>query len=110
MNKHPLSTIVNFCTNERRFIKATLTQALLFSRQVIVPVCDHFFDGTPENRPLLEQIYKTFPDCQFIEYPFIPQKIPKKIWKTIDPAHFWHSLSRLVAFSFLKEEIEMVLF
>ena len=110
MEKHPLSTIVNFCSNESRFIQATLEQALLFSRQVIVPVCDHFFDGTPENRPLLEEIYKAFPQCLFIEYPYLPEKIHKKIWKKIDPAHFWHSLSRWIGFSALSEEVETVLF
>lgn len=110
MRKHPISTIVNFCSNERRFIKACLEQVSIFSSEVIVPVCDHFFDGTPENRGLLEQIYTAFPDCLFIEYPFIPQKIPKKFWKTVDPAHFWHSLSRLIGYSFVDEEIETVLF
>lgn len=110
MKKHPISTIVNFCSNESRFIKAILEQAALFSQQVIIPVCDHFFDGTPENRPLLEQIYATFPECLFIEYPYLPQKIPKKIWKKIDPAHFWHGLSRLIGFASLDEEAETVLF
>ncbi len=110
MKKHPISTIVNFCSNESRFLSATLTQALLFSHQVIVPVCDHFFDGTPENRPLLEQIYAAFPQCLFIEYPFIPQKIPKKVLKKVDPAHFWHSLSRFIGVSFVDEEVETVLF
>jgi hypothetical protein len=110
MRKHPISTIVNFCSNERRFIKDCLEQASIFSKQVIVPVCDHFFDGSPENRPLLDQIYAAFPDVLFIEYPFIPQKIPKKIWKAVDSAHFWHSLSRLIGFSCLDEEIETVLF
>lgn len=110
MKKHPISTIVNFCSNESRFLAATLEQALFFSHQVIVPVCDHFFDGTPENRTLLDQIYAAFPKCLFVEYPYIPQKIPKKIWKKIDPAHFWHSLSRLIGYQFLDEEIESVLF
>ncbi len=110
MKKHPISTIVNFCSNESRFIRATLEQAMLFSRQVIIPVCDHFFDGTPENRTHLDQIYAAFPECLFVEYPFIPQKIPKKIWKKIDKAHFWPSLSRLIGYSFLDEEAELVLF
>lgn len=110
MKKHPISTIVNFCSNESRFIKATLEQALLFSQQVIVPVCDHFFDGMPENRPLLEQIYAAFPECLFVEYPYLPQKIPKSVWKKVEPAHFWHSLSRVVGFSYVDEEIETVLF
>jgi hypothetical protein len=77
---------------------------------VIIPVCDHFFDGTIENRSLLESLYAAFPTCLFIEYPFIPQAIPKKIWKKIDAAHFWHSCSRLIGYSFLDEDIEAVLF
>ncbi len=110
MKKHSISTVINFCSNESRFIQATIEQASLFSRQVIIAVCDHFFDGTPENRPLLDQVYAAFPDCLFVEYAFIPQKIPKKIWKKIDPAHFWHSLSRLIGYSCVDEEIETVLF
>ena len=110
MKKHPVATIVNFCSNESRFIRATLEQAMLFSHQVIIPVSDHFFDGAPENRPLLEKIYTAFPSCLFVEYPFVPKKIPKKIWKKIDPAHFWHSVSRLIGYCFLEEEIEAVLF
>lgn len=87
-----------------------MEQASLFSNQVIVPICDHFFDGVPENRPLLEQIYAAFPKVLFVEYPFIPHRIPKKIFAKIDPAHFWHSLSRLIGASALEEGIEMVLF
>lgn len=110
MKKKPLATIVNFCTNESRFLKNCLEQAHSFSSQVIIPVCDHFFDGTPENRPLLEAIYRAFPECIFVEYPFIQKQIPKRIFKAIDPAHFWHSLSRLLASQFLNEKIETVLF
>jgi hypothetical protein len=110
MKNHSIATIVNFCSNESRFIQTTLEQALLFSEQVIIPVCDHFFDGTGENRALLNQIYAAFPDCLFIEYPYLPEKMPKKIWQKVEPAHFWHSLSRLVGFAHLNEEIETVLF
>lgn len=110
MKKHPVSTIVNFCSNESRFIKATLEQALFFSEQVIVPVCDHFFDGTPENRQLLDEVYAAFPECLFVEYPYLPEKIPKRVWKKVEPAHFWHSFSRLVGVSVLDEGIETVLF
>lgn len=110
MEKQPIAAIINFCTNESRFIQASLEQASLFASQVIVPVCDHFFDGTPENRPLLEQIYAAFPNCLFIEYPFVLNQIPQRIWKKIAPAHFWHSLSRLIGFSYLEEKIDSVLF
>ncbi len=110
MIQHRIATVVNFCSNESRFITSCLEEAGRFSRQIIVPVCDHFFDGTPENRALLEQIYAAFPQCLFIEYPFVPHKIPKRIWKKIGPAHFWHSFSRLVGYSVLEEDVEAVLF
>jgi hypothetical protein len=110
MPQHPIATIVNFCSNESRFIGSCLTQALLFSKQVIVPVCDHFFDGTPENRLLLEQIYRAYPECHFVEYPFIPSEIPRHIFQSVTPAHFWHSCSRLVGSTFLDESVESVLF
>lgn len=110
MKKYPIAVVVNFCTNESRFIKCCLEQALLFSPQVIVAVCDHFFDGKPESRPLLEAIYQAFPECQFIEYPFVPEQIPKKVFKSVEPSHFWHSLSRLIGYRFLDDNIESVLF
>jgi hypothetical protein len=110
MKKHPIATIVNFCTNESRFLKICLEEAYRCSRQVIVVVCDHFFDGTPENRKLLEQIYAAFPECLFVEYPFMPHRISKRLFKKVDPAHFWHSLSRLIGSRFLRNDIDRVLF
>ncbi len=110
MKKHPVATVVNFCTNETRFISACLEAALHFSKQVIVPVASHFFDGAPENKDLLEQVYAAFPDCQFIEYPFIPDRIPAYVFKAIRPSAFWHCMSRLIGAKALREEIETVLF
>jgi hypothetical protein len=110
MKTYPVAVIINFCTNESLFLKDCIEQSLLFARQVIVPVCDHFFDGKPENRSLLDQIYQSFPGCRFIEYPFVPKQIPKQIFKTVDPSHFWHSLSRLIGCRYLHDEIDTVLF
>lgn len=110
MQKQPIAAIINFCSNESRFIGPCIEQAQRFAKQVIVPVCDHFFDGTVENRAVLEQIYKAYPDCLFIEYPFIPSEIPRRIFNEISPAHFWHSCSRLVGASFLEKDIQAALF
>ncbi len=108
--KFPVATIVNFCTNEKRFIGPCLREALKFSGQVVVPVASHFFDGTEENRALLEEIYAAFPECLFIEYPFVPDQIPPYIFKELRPSNFWHCLSRLIGVHALDEEIERVLF
>jgi len=110
MKKHSIGTVVNFCTNESRFIGHCLDQALIFSSQVVVPVANHFFDGSPENRALLEEVYQAFPECLFIEYPFIPDEIPKAMFHFVRPEAFWHCFSRLIGFLFVKEQMGGVLF
>ena len=110
MYKHPIAAVINFCSNEARFIGPCIEEARQFAKQIIVVVCDHFFDGVIENRPLLEQIYRAHPECLFLEYPFIPSEIPRRIFEDVSPAHFWHSCSRLVGASYLNEGIEAILF
>ena len=110
MQKTAVASIINFCTNEARFLPACIEQCRHFSSQIIIPVCDHFFDGAPENRNLLNEIYASFPDCQFIEYPFAPRQIPPKVFSKIAPEHFWHSASRALGYRFVNEGIDRVLF
>ena len=110
MQKASVATIINFCTIEARFLEACIKQCRLFSRQIIIPVCDHFFNGVPENAGLLQQIYASFPDCLFIEYPFAAKRIPKSVFEEVTPSHFWHCVSRLIGTRFLEDGIEMVLF
>lgn len=106
----PVASVINFCTNEARFLASCIEQCRHFSRQILIPVCDHFHDGVPENRELLEAIYRAFPDCLFIEYPFAAKKISPRLFRKISEAHFWHSASRALACNFLGEEINRVLF
>lgn len=100
-----LATIVNFSSNEAPFLKACLDEALHFSDQILIPVCDHFFDGSPENHRLLEMIYAAHPEAQFIQYAW-----SKENFYAGHSTHFWHNLSRLLATAFLQPEIEYVLF
>ena len=110
MRKKPIAAVINFCTNESRFLKASIEQARIFARQILILVCDHFFDGTPENEQELDLIYRSFPDCTFIQYPYIPNQISPQLFDKVAPSHFWHSLSRLIATHYLDHEIETVLF
>ena len=100
-----LATIVNFSTNEALFLRHCLEEALLFSDQIIVPVCDHFFDATAENRELLDAIYAAHPEVQFVEYAW-----SEKNFYGRHPTHFWHNLSRLPGSYFLSPETDYVLF
>ena len=112
--KHSIATILHYCTNDYRFLRKGIEEARRFSQKIIIPVCDHFFDGTPENRNLLEIGYEEFPDCQFIEFKYDPVKIYHPYQSaTIDTQHwsrFWHSAARYIGALFVPPEIEYVLF
>ncbi len=96
-----LGTIINFCSNDYPFLRHCIDSVKSVSAQVVVPVCDHFFDGKEENRDTLNRIYAENPDVQFIEFPFNKDK-------SLYGAHssvYWHNLGRMIGRFFLKEEI-----
>lgn len=109
-----IGTAINFCTNDWRFLNACVAEARKFSEQIIISVCDHFFDGTEENYALLEEIYRSFPDCTFIEYAFNPE-MPYGTFVNVYPGdpdwvHHWHNSGRLVSFYFFKEQVDYLYF
>lgn len=99
-----LTTIINYCTNEFRFIHHSISAALQISDRVIVPVCTHFFSGTPENKDLLTRTYYENPDALFIEFPFNPS-----IASQTSP-HFWHNIARWIALQYVSSTTDFVLF
>lgn len=109
-----LATVVHYCTNEYRFLKRIVEEAKHFSKRVIVVVCDHFFDGRPENRDLLHQTYADFPECQFIEFAFSPNRIYNGLTghSMSDPewGFLWHSTSRYLAALYMPDDIDYALF
>ena len=113
-DQHLIATVINYCSNDYRFINKCIEEVKTFSDQIIIPVCDHFFDGTPENKNLLKLTYSENPSAQFIEYKFYPDKIysPYKKYaaNSIENRHLWHSTSRYISYFFLKETIQYVLF
>jgi hypothetical protein len=101
MNSHHIGAVINFTTNEARFLNQCLAEVGSFASEVIVPICSHFFDGQAEDRSLLAKIYAAHPKTHFIEYPFEKS--------SYSPTH-WHNVSRLVGLSELSEEIDWLLF
>jgi len=95
-----ITTVINYCTNDYRFIKKCIDAVRAFSYQIIIPVSDHFFDGTPENRELLDKTYAENPDVEFIEYE----------WKPGNEPRYWHNISRMIGNNNKKDDTEYVLF
>ena len=100
-----IATLINFSTNEAPFLRQCLEEAFFFSTQVIVIVCDHFFDGTPENLSLLRGIYAAHPEVEFIQYAWDINNFYGR-----HSSYFWHNLSRLIGSDFVCSEAEYILF
>lgn len=81
-----VDTVISYCTNDFRFIKSNIEQCLKFSNRIIIPVCDHLLDGTPENKELLEKTYqlKDMGNIVFIEFE----------WNDKYPSRHWHNVAR----------------
>ena len=103
MQKKTIRTVINFCTNDYRYLKLCIEAVAPFSEEVIVPVCDHFFNGEKENRYLLNEAYKNNPKCRFIEYRFPEEKPygsnPPITTKDVNYKHYMHSTSRYLGFT-----------
>lgn len=103
---YPLAAIINFCSNDYPFLSHCIESVKPFCSQIIVPVCDHFFDGIQEDRQILNQIYAEHPDVQFIEFPFDKDKSFYGAHSSV----YWHNLARLIGRFFTKEQIRYILF
>jgi hypothetical protein len=115
MERRPaIATVINYCTNEDRFLDQCIAEASTFSAQIIVSVCDHLFDGTPEDAVRLLQAYERHPECLFVEFTYDPDR-PYGLYCPYTPtdedwAHYWHSTGRYVGYHSIDEQIEYILF
>jgi hypothetical protein len=76
----------------------------MFSKQIIVTVCQHLLNGDPENRYLLNKVYEANPTVTFIEMPYIP-KLAEKYDNT-----FLRNASRWIAIQRIAPVVDFALF
>lgn len=100
-----IATIINFCSNDYPFLRACIDGAKPFSRQILVPICDHFFDGVREEREVLQAIYAEHTDVQFLEFPWGGDQS----LYSAHPSYYWHNLARMIGRFFVEDAIDWVL-
>ena len=98
-----LTTMINFCSNDARFISYVIESAAPFSDEVIVPVCDHFYDGEPENRVVLDEIYARHPNVRFVEFAYDTRY-------AFLGARYWTNMARQVGIAALRDDCEWGVF
>ncbi|HAR20457.1 MAG TPA: hypothetical protein DCR46_07335 [Cytophagales bacterium] len=97
-----IGVVINYCTNDYQFLKHCISQATLFSKSVIVPYTDHFYDGTPENLNLLDLSIKENPSAQFVKFDYNAN---------LDvPSQHWVTYARWIGLQALENKIDYVIF
>ncbi|NGX59745.1 MAG: hypothetical protein KR126chlam3_00902 [Chlamydiae bacterium] len=114
MIKEQLASIISFCTHDLRFLDRCIQGISPFSSQIIIPVCDHFYNGKPEDLDLLGKIYAKYPQVDFIEFAYSEEEVygtPARLVKGAPGwGQHWHNSARLVGSYFVRPEIQYVLF
>lgn len=110
----PIATVISYCTNDDRFLDRCIAEAMQFSSQVLVVVCDHFFDGTLENRTLLQKAYARNRDCLFLELSYLENRLYSR-YHSLTPQDpewpaFWAATTRYAGLHYLDQKCEWVLF
>lgn len=105
-----IASIINYCSNDMPFLKACLNEVRKFSDKIIIPVADHLFNGQKEDLQAMKRIFSEFDFATFIIYPFIPEKIPKRIQKKVKKNAMWPSISRMVGANFVEKDIDYLFF
>lgn len=112
--KHPISVVLSYCTLDYRFLAKAIEGVSKVASQIIVPVCDHFFNGQPEDQELLCLSYQDHPNVHFVEFSYegdAPYGIHCPVKKgDEDWMHYWHSTSRYIGYHFAGVADEYVLF
>lgn len=109
-----ITAVVSFCSNDWRFLKRCIEGISSFSHQILITVCDHFFDGTKENYALLQEAFHAFPNCTFLVFSFHPEK-SYRLFSPLSSEHLnwrheWHNTGRYLSYFYSAKESEFLFF
>jgi hypothetical protein len=99
------SIVINYCSNEKAFIRSLLKQCNLFSKDVVVSYGSHMYDGTPENQEHIATLRLEHPDIKFVEYVVDTSlDLSKQRGVRHRPTAYWHNLARWTGIQALKNK------
>lgn len=118
---HKIATVINYCSNDYNFLRQNILQLKQFCQQIVVPVCDHFYDGSPESKTLIDRSIKNNPEAEFIKFKYNPntthnfwrgwQFILRNFGHTrVFGSQYWTCYARQLGFNQVSPKIDYVLF
>lgn len=109
-----ICAVVSFCSHDLRFFDKCISGLRPFCSEIVVPVCDHFYNGEPEDQTLLRRLYAAYPDLRFIEFAYSEKEVygtaSKLVPGTPPWATHWHNTSRLIGSYHIEGDPDYLLF
>jgi len=96
-----ITTIINYCTSEYRFIKKSIDSVRPFSDHIIVTFAYNFYDGSEENLDLLKKTFDENSGVKFVDLEYSENRFSN---------HEWCVYSRIVGYKNVPSDSDYVLF
>lgn len=114
MHSPKITAVISFCSNDWRYLRHCIAGVSPFCQQVLITVCDHFFDCTEENYALLQEAFRQFPKCTFLEFAFDSLQ-SYRVFSPLYPEHpdwrhEWHNTGRWISYFYSSLESEYLFF
>lgn len=125
MNNYKIASVISFCTNDYKFLNHCIKSIKPFSSEIIVPVCDHFYDGRSENLELITKSRDENLDAKFVMFEYdVDYYKNLNLKRLTDPfqqnkhfidvevgdAWFWNQVARLYGYNQISSDCDYVLF
>ena len=119
-NQHSIGVVINYCTNDYKFIRHNIKRVAKFADEITVSTSDHFFDGTNENGKILKKSAAENPEAAFVQLKFDPGKSIQPYWlwrlrrilklSLQSGSQYWICYQRLFGFNSLQKKHQYILF
>ena len=119
-NQHSIGVVINYCTNDYKFIRHNIKRVAKFADEIIVSTSDHFFDGTNENGKILKKSAAENPEAAFVQLKFDPGKSIQPYWlwrlrrilklSLQSGSQYWICYQRLQGYQALQKKHQYILF
>ena len=98
-----LATVLLYSTMDIRWLDLCLQNITKVSNEVIITMCDHYWNGDPENVELLEKsikIIKKYPNVKFATYEWAPNQT----------SFYWEGITRILSTLEVSNENDWILY
>ena len=103
INDMKIGTVLLYSTMDYRWLDLCLQNITKVSNEVIISMCDHYWNGDPENQELLEksiEVIKKYPTVKFATFK----------WEPGHNTFYWENITRILSTLEVSDENDWILY